>query len=57
MNNGYNIFFCGDLNFRLHNYIKELNNHTIQRNIIKEYILNNSLYKHESSKKFIDGYN
>ena len=56
MNNDYNIFYCGDLNFRLHNYIKELNNHTIQRNIIKEYILNNSLYKHESSKKFIDGY-
>lgn len=56
MNNNYNIFFCGDLNFRLHNYIKELNNHSIQRNIIKEYILNNSLYKSESSKKFIDGY-
>lgn len=56
MNDDYNIFYCGDLNFRLHHYIKELNNHTIQRNIIKEYILNNSLYKHESSKKFIDGY-
>ena len=56
MNDGYNIFYCGDLNFRLHHYIKKLNNHSIQRNIIKEYILNNSLYKHESSKKFIDGY-
>jgi hypothetical protein len=56
MNDNYNIFYCGDLNFRLHSYIKKLNNHTIQRNIIKEYILNNSLYKHESSKKFINGY-
>jgi hypothetical protein len=56
MNDEYNIFFCGDLNFRLHHYNKILNNHNIQKNIIKEYILNNSYYKSEFSKKMINGY-
>jgi hypothetical protein len=47
---GYNIFFCGDMNFRL-NKVKEKNK-TLEdyKSIISTYLLNNSKYKEESSK-------
>ena len=47
---GYNIFFCGDMNFRLNNV--EEKNKTLEdyKSIILMYLLNNSKYKKESSK-------
>ena len=58
--NGYNIFFCGDLNFRLYtpsNFyssknIKQYPNiiNDISKNIIKKYSTNLSLYKKNSSE-------
>jgi hypothetical protein len=49
--NGYNIFFCGDMNFRL-NKVEEKNK-TLEgyKSIISTYLLNNSKYKEESSEK------
>jgi hypothetical protein len=45
---GYNIFLCGDLNFRLVSYDgnKLKFNDKISKNIIKSYVDNNSLYKY-----------
>lgn len=58
--NGYNIFFCGDLNFRLFTpstfysskNIKQYPNiiNDMSKNIIKKYSTNLSLYKEDSSK-------
>jgi len=44
---GYNIFFCGDLNFRLVSYDgnKSPLYDNISKNIINSYVNNNSLYK------------
>ena len=47
---GYNIFFCGDLNFRLGDKsTRGINENIIANEIIEEYLKNNSEYKKNSS--------
>ena len=50
---GYNIFFCGDLNFRLVSYDgnKSPSYDKISKNIINSYVNNNSLYKYNFTDK------
>ena len=45
---GYNIFFCGDLNFRLVSYDGKMSPlyDNVSKNIINSYVNNNSLYKY-----------
>jgi hypothetical protein len=47
---GYNIFFCGDMNFRL-NY--DLDQNKMNKQMMNEYLLNKSFYKKNSYKKLI----
>ena len=48
---GYNIFFCGDLNFRLDNP-DILNKSFLSETIAKTYVTNNSLYKKNFYNQF-----
>ena len=47
---GYNIFFCGDMNFRLN---CDIGQNKINKSIMQEYLLNKSLYKKNSFKELI----
>jgi hypothetical protein len=50
-NKGYNIFFCGDMNFRLNNVNDKNKTNEGYESIISTYLLNTSKYKEESSEK------
>lgn len=51
-NQGYNIFFCGDMNFRLNNVHESNKTNSGYKSIISNYLLNESKYKEKSSSKF-----
>ena len=51
-NQGYNIFFCGDMNFRLNNVHENYKINSEYKSIISNYLLNESKYKEKSSTKF-----